>query len=409
MYLNRSDAEGGAARAATNLLNSITREGISANLHVQRKSSSHPAVSGLPEFPGKALGSARRILETIFSGQCLAKNKGLFSPALLPDRLRGVISRSKADLVHLHWTARMMRLETLAQTMRPIVWTLHDSWPFTGGCFLPGACERYRDACGMCPVLSSHREDDLSRRTWQRKHEAWRNLNLTLIAPSHWMGERARSSALFQNRRVEIIPNGIDISRFTPVDPKTARHQFGLPQGKRLILFGAKSAVRDRNKGFHLLLKALQAAEVNDMELVVIGAGPGDRPSGLAVNSHFLGWQTDDSQLAQLYSAVDAFALPSLQENLPYTVMEAMACGTPCVAFCQGGVPDLIDHRNNGYLARAFDPKDFGHGLRYILTDPAQRREMGALARHKIVTEFAIDRVATRHFQLYRNLLKKKP
>ena len=152
----------------------------------------------------------------------------------------------------------------------------------------------------------------------------------------------------------------------------------------------------------------MQSASIKDLELVVFGTGPTDRPPEIPVTSHFLGWQGDDTQLARIYSAVDAFVLPSLQENLPFAVMEAMACGTPCVAFRQGGVPDLIDHLDNGFLARAHDPGDLGFGLRHILSDPARSREMGGRARRKIVTEFAIDKIANRHIHLYQSLLKAK-
>jgi glycosyltransferase involved in cell wall biosynthesis len=304
----------------------------------------------------------------------------------------------------------MMRLETLGRFKVPIVWTLHDSWPFTGGCFLPGDCTRYQEACGKCPILNSSREDDLSRRVWQRKKKAWHDLDLTLIAPSRWMADRTRASSLFENNEVVVIPNGIDVEQFKPADKTTARKHFSLPQDKNLILFGAKAATKDKNKGFDLLVQALhETAGIkwrDEIELVVFGSTRPDTPLDLGLKVHFMGWQNDNAALTRLYSAADVYVLPSIQENLPFTIMEAMACGTPCVAFRQGGVPDLIDHQQNGYLAQPYDPKDLCQGILRVLGDKERRRKMAAESRRKVIEKFAIDKVTVQHMALYRELLQ---
>lgn len=408
--LNSADIEGGAARAALRLLEGLRHQGVEGRLLVQRKFGDLPEVSGPEGALGKALGFARPTLEQALLGVSPARINGPFAPAFLPDRLAGKVAACRPDIVHLHWVAIMMRLETLRRFRVPLVWTLHDSWPFTGGCFIPLDCGRYRESCGSCPVLGSSRDGDLSRRVWRRKRDSWRGLDLTLVAPSRWMAACARASSLFREARIEVIPNAIDPGRYRPIARETARDLLSLPRDRKLILFGAKSATRDRNKGFHLLARALGtlAGQLpgESAELVLFGASRPEKPEDLGFRTHYLGAQHDDISLALLYSAADLFVLPSLQENLPYTVMEALACGTPCVAFDQGGVADLIEHRRNGYLARAFDPADLARGIAWVLESPERAGELSVQARLKVEREFGAELVARRHIELYRDILR---
>jgi len=406
LYLNGADIEGGAAKAASRLLHGVHAQGADARLYVQRKYGDDPLVDG-PRSPlGKALGFARPTIEQLLVGISPKSMKSPFCAAFLRDGLLARVSDSSPDILHLHWVARMMRLETLRRFTMPIVWTLHDSWAFSGGCYLPGDCTRYQESCGACPALSSAREDDLSRRVWQRKEKAWHGLNLTIIAPSRWMAACARASSLLHNTRIEVIPNGVDVQSYKPVEKHAARERFSLPRDKKLILFGAKSSTQDRNKGFHLYAEALRGlaaiAESDQIELVFFGSAEPDKLANLGFKAHYLGWQSDDTSLAHLYSAADVFVLPSIQESLGYTVMEAMACGTPSVAFSQGGVPDLIDHRHNGYLAQPYETSDLARGIAWILEDGNRREELSRNARWKIEHEYAIEKIAERHLALYR-------
>jgi glycosyltransferase involved in cell wall biosynthesis len=412
LAINRSDSEGGAAKAAFRLVEGVRQLGEDARLFVQNHSMSDPFILSNPAVPGKASALARRVFESFLVMLSSGRTQGLFSPAWIPDRLSSTVSTFAPDIIHLHWVARMMRLETLGRLNVPIVWTLHDSWPFTGGCFLPSECDRYQENCGKCPILDSSRENDLSRWIWQRKNKAWQSLNLTLVAPSRWMRDCAKASSLFRGKRIEVIPNGLNIKRFLPTDKQTARERLSLPQNKHLILFGAKSATQDRNKGFHLLTQALSELATNkrskEIELVVFGSPQPEKPSDLGLKTHFMGWQNDETTLALIYAAADVFAFPSIQESLGYTAMEAMACGTPCVAFHQGGVPDLIDHLHNGYLATTLDPADLARGIIWVLEDSQRHKELAVRSRQKVVREFAIEKVAEKHLALYRDLLQKQ-
>ena len=410
LFLNNADIESGAARATTRLLGGVRAAGVDARLLVQRKFGDSPQVIGPGTTFAKVMGFSRPSLEQMIFSIAPHSINGPFSPSFLPDRLPSKVSGVSPDLIHLNWVANMMRLETLRSFAVPMVWTLHDSWPFTGGCYVPDACTRYCGSCGSCPVLGSSREKDLSRRVWRRKQRAWRDLNLTLVAPSRWMGARAQASSLFRGKRVEVIPNGLDLNRFKPVDRRTARDILSLPRDKKLILFGAKSATCDRNKGFHLLERALtglagSAVHRGSIELLVFGSSRPDPAPELGFTTHYLGWLSDEISLALLYAAADVFVFPSLQESLGYAAMEAMACGTPCVAFNQGGVPDLIDHGVNGYLAQPFEPEDLGRGIAWTLEDGERWGEMSGRGLQKIENGFTIEAVAKRYIELYQALV----
>jgi len=235
-------------------------------------------------------------------------------------------------------------------------------------------------------------------------------LNLTIVAPSRWMGDCAKASSLFHSSRIEVIPNAIDVERYKPLDKRMAREIYSLPHDKKLVLFGAKSATKDRNKGFHLLARALQ--ELSDsgwrdsVEVVFFGSSEPEQQQNFGLKTHYLGWLSDDISLALLYSAADVFVFPSLQESLGYTAMESMACNTPCVAFRQGGVPDLIDHQQNGYLAHPFEPSDLARGIAWILEDNERRSALAVRARQKVVQEFAVKKIAEQHMALYREILR---
>jgi len=406
--LNTFDEVGGAARAAVRLLSGVRAQGLDANLLVQFKTGKAEAVIGNLN-PLRKL--ARRL--KVFLGLLpvrLYPNKpeSNFSPALLPDNLPAEVAGIDPDIIHLHWLgAGFLQVETLRKFNKPLIWTLHDSWAFTGGCHVPFGCIRYRQRCGACPVLGSSRDQDLSRWTWQRKERAWRDLNLTVVTPSHWLADCVRASALFRDARVEVIPNGLDTETFQPRQKEDTRNFLGLPHDKKIILFGAVGITSDPNKGFQLLTAALEELGKGSSTLlaVVFGSGNFSGRPGLGMPVRFLGRIEDDQVLAAIYSAADVFVTPSMLENLPNTVMEAMACGTPCVAFRQGGVSDLIEHEVSGYLAEPYDVGDLARGISWVVEDRDRQAALSCRARQKVVMDFELRKVAGSYAALYRELL----
>jgi glycosyltransferase involved in cell wall biosynthesis len=412
LMLNTFDEWGGAARAACRLNRGIRGLGIDSRLLVQFKDGKDADILA-PDYPlARVVNGIRSHLDTLPVRFYPKRPIYNFTPAFMPGRLAGRVADLAPDILHLHWLAAgFCRLETLRKFKRPLVWTLHDSWAFTGGCHVPQDCLKYRENCGACPVLGSGRERDLSRWTWRRKQRAWRKLNLTVVAPSRWLADCARSSALFREVRLEVIPNGLDLTLFRPVDKRLAREGLHFPPDKKFILFGAMGSTSDPNKGFHLLLPALQKLANEGWreraELVVFGAPKPASPPPFGMKARYLGRLRDSAALVQLYAAADVFVVPSLQENLPNTIMEAMACGTPCVGFDQGGMRDLIEHGRTGYLARPYLAEDLAAGIGGLLEDDAARREMAQRSRRKVTEEFALDKVSARYAALYGELLAR--
>ena len=409
LLVNTHARGGGAAIAALRLHRGLRGIGIESRLLVQSPPSDEPGLTG-PRGPlARALAWARPRLDSLPARRYPRRQSSLFSPAWLPDRLTRDVAALAPDLVHLHWIAHgFARIETLARLGRPLVWTLHDSWAFTGGCHLPFDCTRYRDACGACPALGSQREVDLSRRVWERKRAAWRDLALTVVTPSRWLAGGARASALFGSARCEVIPNGLDLDRFRPADRAASRARLGLSHDRTVLLCGGAGIARDPNKGLASMataLRGLAPPRRATLEALIFGTAPGDRLPDAGLPLRDLGFIADEGELAALYSAADVFVAPSLHENLPNTVMEAMACGTPCVAFDVGGVSDLIEHQRTGWLARSGDSADLARGIAWVLEDEPRRRELGAQARAKTEAEFAIARVARRYADLYAEVM----
>jgi glycosyltransferase involved in cell wall biosynthesis len=335
----------------------------------------------------------------------------LFSPAAGRSPNGSRVATIARDVTHAHWTLNgLLRPEDIARLAGPLVWTLHDMWAFTGGCHYSAGCERFNEACGRCPTLGSDDQRDLSHRVFERKLRAWRRLEVTIVTPSRWLAGLAGASRLLRDKRIEVIPNCIDTDVFRPLNRDTARAAAGLPRDRTIILFAGLTSVRDSRKGFHLLAPALElvARQVPGAApcLAVLGASRPERPDALGVEVIYLGVVADERVTARLMAAADLFVAPSLEDNLPNTVMEAMSCGTPCVAFHVGGMADLIDHGENGYLARPFEVEDLARGIRFVLEDPSRRDRLGMQARQKTLASYAPSLVANRHATLYADLVR---
>lgn len=400
LHLSAREKTGGAARAAHRLYVGQRALGLDARMAVLRRQSQDPNVM-LVEMSRPERWLHRRALRR----ERPASSVGTpWTAGRASAPVARYAEHFQPDITHLHWLGEgLVSVEALARLPQPLVWTLHDTWTLTGGCHYTGGCTGYQRQCGACPQLRSSDENDLSRSVWSRKQRAWASLPLTLIAPSRWMAESARASSLFAGRRVEVIPNAIDTEVYRPYDRAFAREVLGLPADKPLLLFGA-AQVDDPRKGLHHLEAALgRLVDTAGLELVMFGAGQAMPKAGLPV--HTIGALNDDRLLALLYSAVDVLAVPSVEDNLPNTVMEAMACGTPCVSFNIGGLPDLIDHRVNGYLAQPFSPDDFADGLGWALSDGG--RLAGKLAREASVNRYSLPTVAAQHQTLYHDLLQQ--
>ncbi|MEA5603447.1 glycosyltransferase family 4 protein [Nostoc sp. UHCC 0252] len=410
LHLSTHDIGGGAARAAYRLHTGLQDIGLQSQMLVQEKSSNDKTVIAPKLRLFQGIAKAKLTFESLPLKLYRQKKNTPFFIQWLPDRIIPKVAQINPDIINLHWiSAAFMQIETLPKLKRPLVWTLHDMWGFTGGCHVIGECDRYKVSCGSCPQLNSSNEWDLSRWVWRRKVKAWKNLNLTLVSPSSWLAECASSSSLFQNFRIEVIPHGLDTQKYRPINQHFARETLKLPQNKKLILFGAIEATSDRNKGFHLLQPALQELSKSgwkeDFEVVIFGASQPENPLDLGFKTYYLGHLYDDISLATVYSAADVMLVPSLQESFGQTASESLACGTPVVAFNSTGLKDIVDHQQNGYLANPYEVDDFAKGIAWVLENEQRLEKLSFYARKKAEQEFTLELQACRYSGLFQEIL----
>jgi glycosyltransferase involved in cell wall biosynthesis len=411
LIVNTHEKEGGAARSAYRLHKGLLSIGAESRMLVQYKKSDDPTIIGPKTKVGKGLSLLRPELDSLPLIVYRNRTSPIFSPQWVPGFHRGTIAKINPDVINLHWVCEgFLNIESITGLKRPVVWTLHDPWAFTGGCHYPSECTRYIESCGCCPHLQSLKVRDLSHRVWKRKKKAYRRIDLTVVTPSRWLAACAKSSSLLGAFRTEVIPNGLDLNRFRPMDNLLARDLLNLPPDKHLILFGAVNATEDTRKGFQYLVPALQklkdAGWQDKVEIVIFGSSRVSAKEYPAFKTHYLGTMNDDLSLSLAYAAADAFIAPSIQENLSNTVMESIACGTPCIAFNIGGMPDMIEHWKNGYLANPFDIEDLANGISWVIEDPERTRALGRHAREKAEQEFSLELQARRYLTLYEELLK---
>ncbi len=410
VLLNTYDTVGGAALATYRLHRGLRDAGVNSSLLVQRKYGADPSVIAPQGMLTKAFAMANPSLDRLPLKAYQKYSRRIYSPAIMPGVRADTLSKLNPDIVHFFWvTGGFVRPELLPKLGKPLIWTLHDMWPFTGGCHYDEECGRFRQSCGHCPILGANKSNDLSERLMLRKQEAWRDVNLTVVATSNWMADCARESALFRNRRIEVIPNGFDVSKYKPLDKQVARQAFNLPPNKRLVLFSSFSAVSDPRKGFQHLIPALEnlpAQEKAEIELVVLGSARPEKPVDLGMSTHYIEHLDDEISQVLLYSAVDALVLPSVQENLANTVIEAMLCGVPVVAFAIGGMLDSIDHGKNGYLAEPFNTADLGKGILTVIADRTAHLALSGAARASAVSKYSILDISKRYRDLYLDIIK---
>lgn len=411
LALNTNDLSGGAARAASRLHRGLRLIGIDSRLMVQYKTGGEPGVVGPQRLVRKQLEMLRPHLDQLPLRFYPRRQQVPWSVGWMPNPF--LRFEAIPDLVHLHWVSGgYVPNGALPKLGCPLVWTFHDMAAFTGGCHYAGECTRYTESCGACPQLASSRKNDLSHWIWRRKEKLWKELDLTVVTPSRWLAECAKASSLLKDVRVEVIPNGVDLEVFKPVTREIARQILGLPADKRLILFGAMDATSDPRKGFVHLENALRTMVsegwAEKAEVVVFGTSRDDGYLDCGMFARYLGSFQDDVSLGLVYAAADVFVAPSLEDNLPNTIMEAMACGTPCAAFDIGGIPDMIDHQENGYLARPFEPEGLARGIAWMIESPERQLQLGAQARCKAEQNWRIEDVARRYEVLYREILERR-
>jgi glycosyltransferase involved in cell wall biosynthesis len=335
-----------------------------------------------------------------------AEQRQPLSSAILPSRWPARINQSDADLVHLHWlNAEMMSVEDIGRIQKPIVWTLHDMWAFCGAEHV-SIDNRWREGYTAANRPNHESGFDLNRWVWNRKRKAWKK-PVQIVTPSSWLANCVRQSALMGDWPVTSIPNAIDTESWQPIDRTHARNLMGLPQDAKLIAFGAMGGGQAHHKGYDLLLAALGhlRGQFPGLEVIVFGMARPRDVSDLGFPIHYTGHLHDDLSLRALYSASDAMVIPSRIDNLPNTGVEAMACGTPVVAFDTCGLPDIVIHQQTGWLAKAFDTENLARGIQWVLADESRHTQLCQASRAAAVARYAYPVVAAQYKALYERVL----
>lgn len=409
VHVNQSDTIGGAAKAAARIHHALRDEGAESRLLVDNCSHTDPSiVLGAGRFD-RLTAPLRARLTSRLTARLHTGNSVAHEPALFSSGSARWLAKAGTDIIHLHWVSdNMLSVRAIGRLPGKLVWTLHDMWPFCGA-------EHYSDDTRWHSGYNAENRPahesgfDLNRWVWRRKRKAWRR-PIQIVAPSRWLAGLARESALMSGWPVEVIPNAIDTGTWRPGDRAAARSLLALPEDRRLILFGAMGGDRDPRKGFDLLATALghlKTSGIEHLSLLVFGRGA-EAAMDLPYPIHYLGHLRDELSLRLLYVAADMLVVPSRIDNLPNTAMEALACGTPVVAFDVGGMADLVVHGRTGYLARAGDSADLARGIGKLLAEPAGSETsiaMSRAARAHAEAEYAPSVVARRYLEIYRRLL----
>jgi glycosyltransferase involved in cell wall biosynthesis len=316
----------------------------------------------------------------------------------------------EADVIHLHWINQgMLSLNGIRKILRsgkPVVRTMHDIWPATGICHLTLGCHYFVSRCANCKYLpGGGSSNDLASRVWQKKQQMQADENIYYVACSRWLESEAKSSALLKGQKITSIPNPIDTHIYKKGNKEEARQRLGLPLDKKLILF-ASQRVTNENKGMSYLIEACR--QLGDLcEVVILGGHAEEVVAQLPMKAHPLGYVNDEQRIVDVYNAADVFVLPSLSENLPNTIMEAMACGVPCVAFKVGGIPEEIDHLKNGYVAAYRDANDLAKGIEWVL-QKADYEALSQQAVHKVMQCYSQQSVAVKYLDVYQQAMAFK-
>lgn len=403
LHISATDNRGGSGRAAYRIHRGLRARGVRSRMLVGQRTTDDPDIAPLRSTPLRAVD--RIVGKTLdrFGYQYL----GYPSTLVLP---RHPWFR-EADVVQLYNTHggyfNHLALPLLSRR-KPIVWRLSDLWPMTGHCTFDAHCGSSKFG-GRCPNLKTYPAlpRDTAATLWRAKQWAYDRSQLTIVAPTQWMARMAQESPLLGRFPVHVIPNGVDTVIFHPMSKVEARRALGIPIDRPTICFGANNLDEPR-KGAHEFTAALARLAPGLRPLVTvltIGSGRREWRAPAPFVTHTLGHLSDDAALAQAYAAADVFVAPAIADQLPNTILESMACGTPVAAFAVGGIPEAVTHRETGYLAKPGDAADLARGIELLCTDPAFATACVEHGRRRTVHDFAFDQQTQRYLRLYERVV----
>ena len=422
LQISTYDIRGGAARASYRLHKGLREIRQDCRMLVRYKDSEDDDVFCVSPKDLQEKDDQRFLLDVVVQGQYINAHRTDMSNTIFSLPYSGLDLSTlpmikAADIINLHWVARYQSLLTLNRLFslgKPVVWTLHDQWAFTGGCHYGAGCRKYRTDCMGCPQL----DDDpfnLPAAILRDKLEFFKGADLTIVTPSRWMAECARESRLFKDLKIEAIPNSLETDLYTPLPKAEAKGKMGLESDVVTLLFGGEDG-NEKRKGFKELIAAIQYCLKDGDFQTLVNKGkirltcfghPNDEIETLGIPVDPLGYLDSDEKIRDAYAGADIFILPSLEDNLPNTVLEAMSCGTPVVAFDTGGIPEMVESGVTGQIVPLRDSVKMGEALLSLIFNPDKREAMGKECREKIKEGYALNVQARAYLELYEELDRK--
>jgi glycosyltransferase involved in cell wall biosynthesis len=415
LHISTKDINGGAPRASYRLHQGLRLIGVDSKILVESKESNDKDVIAYKistDLKDRFWCFYRKVLISLdFLKYTNTRPPGLEmfsdSRSQYRDSFQNTVVNN--NVINLHWAAGFLDYESFFSHLpsyKPVVWTLHDMNPFTGGCHYSGSCEKFIDKCGSCPQLGSKKENDLSRSIWINKNKVLNRVKgerLHIVTPSKWLAEQAKKSSLFGNLPLSIIPYGIDTDLFRPRDTLRFRESLNIPADATIVGFVA-DATGNKRKGFQYLKEAIEKIKNKNIYLVSVGKSPAAMSKN--INHIHLGNIQDDRQLSITYSLFDVYVCASVEDNLPNTVIESLACGTPVVGFPIGGIPDMVDSGITGMLTMDISSESLANCINEIISDRSILESMAIQCREKALNDYALHVQAEKYSKVYTTLCK---
>lgn len=317
-----------------------------------------------------------------------------------------VIKEVNPDIIHLHnihgYYFQLNLLKKISKTA-PVVWTFHDMYNFTGHCAHSFDCEKWIKGCGKCPYLKTYPElmSDRTAFLWKYKKRICEAVDFTIVVPSKWLKKNIEKSFL-KNKRIELIYNGIETDKYKKTDKLIARKSLDLPIDKKIILFSAAGGLSNEFKGGDFFLKLFDYFKNHD-EILFLTTGGKKEKTNLSRQIDY-GYVESEEKMALLYSSADIYFYPTLADNCPLSVIEAMSCGLPVVTFCTGGVPEIVNHNKNGYVAEYQDFEDIKKGVEILLENERIRDEMSLNSINRVKEKFCSITMSDKYHNIYKEL-----
>jgi len=408
LHIAAGELTGGAARGAYWLHTGLREIGVESKILTNSTTTlgDEKVVSIITDKKTRIKSMIRSQLDGLFLLFYKNRKKIIFSTGFFGFDFTKTPEYKEADIIHLHWiNGGFVSIKHLAKIKKPIVWTMRDMWPMTGGCHYALDCEKYKTGCGACMQLNSKNKKDLSSIVLRRKKK-YISRNIKLVGISDWLSEEAKKSRLFIDYDVRTISNNIDAKIFYPIGKKEAKKICGIDSGKKVILVGSTS-LDDFYKGFGKFLEAVEFLDKDKYYICSFGGNDKKMIKETGFEYKNFGFLHDNISLQILYSAADVFVGPSIQEAFGKTLAESMACGTPVVCFDTTGPKDIVTHKIDGYKANPFESEDLANGIKWVLNNE-NYDELCRNARKKVVENFDIKIIAGKYKKLYEEILNKK-